>query len=885
MRQLLTLFCLLHSLFLCAQKQQKHIVYFESAEYNISPPEAITLDSILNLLDPSMAYIVEVTGHTDSIGGVKYNQVLSKKRANAIQEYINQSDILFDISVMWKAHFKPAQSNLTTEGLARNRRVEISFTEVIPQKDIWDMPVQEFKLSASKAYRLQTKNGCRLTIRPGSFKVNKDDTVYVLVTEYNDPSDFLAGSLPMSFNKGREEFMYQSEQMMKIEAIVNDQAVELVQMIGLECPDVEVSDGLRLYKFQGKKEPFIEVRQKRIPGILEEIQEEELYEPVFNEVKKPNPKPKEEPSEKTTNSSKKEPIKESTKGTVKKAKKGSSSSSKSKKKRSKSKKGKTKKRKVKKGKTKKTRGKRIRSKKEQGTPMVDEFNLEPDTGKSFVLEPDTSRVFLLEPDTTRSFLLEPDTAHTSSSIAGLNLNNCFSFLGNQNRIICQLDSFKKLVDFGLNLKGEPIPIDIETDLNSYFARYKSSKYHGMTLKCKADPNQLNNVEISIKKRFLCRRVVLKFENTPNHPEYLPLKGTKWIVRYRKSFKDVQKIKDIKVNDFRIFRFRKADYSKKSKEGYYIELKGKNEMFRFPARPRRKKKSAIAFKKFRNSYLARVKAFDDEIRQFLKDKNVVRHFQLYELFRSLSKTRKHPCSSSYQLAPCLDFNIMSITSEERNQKVFSDSSYCLPLRKPYCDDQHFMDWVKFYNLNRKYVQKQIEVLKNDLPRYYNCVCGVDTLLIDTITKVDPCYKWEYADLNSRGNKITYIGLGIYNLDYVFRLNAKQVIKNPVFITNRGDTLRTCLGTNFAKMKQTNCGYQVFSIIPNFNGLLEHNFLPRISLLLDKENILFITTPYKRYKCYVDMREQDKFVGNTFILQDITEKSKTLEGLREELTKTD
>lgn len=876
MRNFLTLFCLLQTLILSAQK---HIVYFESAKDSISQLEATALDSVINALNPSKTYIVEITGHTDSIGGIKYNQALSKRRAQTIQQYINKSKISFDIFVFWKAFFNPAKSSVANQSLALNRRVEINFTEVIPKKDTLYMPVQEFDLKNSKAYVLHTKNGCKLRIKPSSFKVNAGDTVHVLITEYNDPTDFLVGGLPMSYTEGQQEFMYQSEQMMKIEAIANGKPVQLLQMIGLECPDIELSEGLRLYKFYGNEASFVNVEPKKITGFAEEVEIEEieaetlkikeieidtLIEEHTNKdivsnnkdaQKKETPQPKVKNKSTTNNSSSNSSNRSFSKGNKKKKR------SRKKQKRNKKKKQK----KVKKGNSSKggfggfggggLGGKTHRNK--------STFKLKPDTGRAFILEPDTG------------FLLEPDTARSSPTNSWSKPDDCTDLSNSTSKNLCDLDTFKKIVAFGYQLnKDNSIPLDL--DLNSYFVRYKSPAYSGMILKEGKNSNQLNYVQISTKKRFLRRQLLLKFESTPNHPEYLPLEGTKWIIYYRKERNQARRIKNIHVNDFRILPFKKSNYSKKSKEGYYIELKGDDEMFRFAARPKKKKKVAKIFKKYQKLHRDRVRAFDDSLRQIIDSPTMVQHLQLYQLLKKLSWSRPHPCIPSSDLSPCLDFKIMEL--EQNPSKYIRTLGGNLPPRKPDCPEQDFMDWLRFYNANSEALHKQIVELKENLPRYFKCICGAD-LDTTSIDIIEPCQKWEYADINSVGNKITYIGLGTYNFDYVFKLGAKQVIANPVFVTTQGDTLRTCWNIR----NQVACGHELYSIVPNFNGLLKHNFLPRFSLLQNKENILFLTLNNKRYKCYVDMRNKDKFAGNTFIVQDITEQSKTLEALRNELIK--
>lgn len=69
---------------------------------------------------------VQVIGHTDSSGEAAYNQDLSERRANAVADILQAGGVGFArIQTIGRGEDAPAASNLTPEGRAQNRRVEI----------------------------------------------------------------------------------------------------------------------------------------------------------------------------------------------------------------------------------------------------------------------------------------------------------------------------------------------------------------------------------------------------------------------------------------------------------------------------------------------------------------------------------------------------------------------------------------------------------------------------------------------------------------------------------------------------------------------------------------------------------------------------------------
>ena len=69
---------------------------------------------------------VQVVGHTDNTGSAVYNQSLSERRANAVADVLMDGGVDFSrIRAFGRGEDQPIASNLTPEGKAQNRRVEI----------------------------------------------------------------------------------------------------------------------------------------------------------------------------------------------------------------------------------------------------------------------------------------------------------------------------------------------------------------------------------------------------------------------------------------------------------------------------------------------------------------------------------------------------------------------------------------------------------------------------------------------------------------------------------------------------------------------------------------------------------------------------------------
>ncbi len=82
------------------------------------------------LADSLQAYpgsTVQIIGHTDNTGGADYNQRLSVQRAQAVGAVLVSNGVPNGrISAIGRGESSPIASNLTAEGRAQNRRVDIN---------------------------------------------------------------------------------------------------------------------------------------------------------------------------------------------------------------------------------------------------------------------------------------------------------------------------------------------------------------------------------------------------------------------------------------------------------------------------------------------------------------------------------------------------------------------------------------------------------------------------------------------------------------------------------------------------------------------------------------------------------------------------------------
>ena len=101
-------------------------VYFDTNKYNINTNSQSTLNKLASILKEHSDTNILVVGHTDSVGAENYNMTLSEKRANAVTNYFIQMGLSqFRLTTNWFGEEQPTNDNATSEGRAKNRRVNV----------------------------------------------------------------------------------------------------------------------------------------------------------------------------------------------------------------------------------------------------------------------------------------------------------------------------------------------------------------------------------------------------------------------------------------------------------------------------------------------------------------------------------------------------------------------------------------------------------------------------------------------------------------------------------------------------------------------------------------------------------------------------------------
>ncbi|MBA4311261.1 MAG: hypothetical protein C0417_01385 [Chlorobiaceae bacterium] len=100
-------------------------VNFETAKTTLLPEAKQILDQVAVSLSSNSTTEVAIHGHTDNVGGAKYNMNLSSGRAESVKAYLVSKGIdAKRITTKGYGFTKPIDDNTTAEGRAKNRRIE-----------------------------------------------------------------------------------------------------------------------------------------------------------------------------------------------------------------------------------------------------------------------------------------------------------------------------------------------------------------------------------------------------------------------------------------------------------------------------------------------------------------------------------------------------------------------------------------------------------------------------------------------------------------------------------------------------------------------------------------------------------------------------------------
>lgn len=106
------------------------IVEFQSGKTALTPKGQAILDEMATALQKLKDKKVEIIGHTDGVGLRASNLALSQARADEVKRYLAAKGINPDLlSTSGQGPDRPVASNDSTEGRARNRRIEFRIAQ------------------------------------------------------------------------------------------------------------------------------------------------------------------------------------------------------------------------------------------------------------------------------------------------------------------------------------------------------------------------------------------------------------------------------------------------------------------------------------------------------------------------------------------------------------------------------------------------------------------------------------------------------------------------------------------------------------------------------------------------------------------------------------
>jgi OOP family OmpA-OmpF porin len=100
--------------------------FFDFDKAVLKPEGKAKLDDLVGKVKGISLEVIIAVGHTDAVGGDAYNQKLSVARSEAVKSYLVSKGIEKNrVYTEGKGEKQPVADNKTSEGRAKNRRVEI----------------------------------------------------------------------------------------------------------------------------------------------------------------------------------------------------------------------------------------------------------------------------------------------------------------------------------------------------------------------------------------------------------------------------------------------------------------------------------------------------------------------------------------------------------------------------------------------------------------------------------------------------------------------------------------------------------------------------------------------------------------------------------------
>jgi len=183
-------------------------IFFDFGKATLKDESKLELDKLFDIMTRSRI-IIELGGHTDSIGSDDANQKLSQARVNSVRNYLVKKGIDgVRLTAVGYGETRPVASNKSEEGRARNRRVEAKITEIIREgKDV----AGAFKEEEEVEEDFDILSALQRAAREGGVPKGSYCSDEVILTSNVNPKDYInnkneGGGFSPNFRIGGDNF-------------------------------------------------------------------------------------------------------------------------------------------------------------------------------------------------------------------------------------------------------------------------------------------------------------------------------------------------------------------------------------------------------------------------------------------------------------------------------------------------------------------------------------------------------------------------------------------------------------------------------------------------------------------------------------------------------
>lgn len=159
-------------------------IFFEFNKHQLLPTSFPELEKLYSYLQKNEKVVIEIAGHTDSVGTEIYNAALSEARASSVIAYLEEKGIDQNrMTAKGYGESRPVVSNNSEQGRAMNRRVEFT---VLSKGEILNTSQMPDKIVLRKLLPIEENiadSNETVILKPPVFEENIDTPIIINIVE------------------------------------------------------------------------------------------------------------------------------------------------------------------------------------------------------------------------------------------------------------------------------------------------------------------------------------------------------------------------------------------------------------------------------------------------------------------------------------------------------------------------------------------------------------------------------------------------------------------------------------------------------------------------------------------------------------------------------